>query len=294
MDSFPYHKSVEELTFTDDFMFGTIMKHKPVCKGVLERLLHIKVGKIEYPSLQKTIAPFYESKGIRLDVYVAESSRVFDIEIQTSVPPDLPKRTRYYQSLMDVDCLLRGQSYAELKDSYVLFICTQDPFNKGLPVYTFENTCREESSLFLDDRTTKVFYNVSAYGKEKDDELHALLRYLCEKQATSHFTQTIDGLVESTKNNEKFRSVYMSLNIHRDDLLRQGSLIGEKIGFERGVVAGMSKGRRQGIAQGIEQGFADGSHRKALEDAGNLKRLGVSIDIITQATGLSQEEVENA
>ena len=183
---------------------------------------------------------------------------------------------------MDVDSLLRGQNYAELKDSYVLFICTQDPFNKGLPVYTF------------DDRTTKVFYNASAYGKEKDDELHALLRYLCKKQATSHFTQTIDGLVESTKNNEKFRSVYMSLNIHRDDLLRQGSLIGEKIGFERGVVAGMSKGRRQGIAQGIEQGFADGSHRKALEDAGNLKRLGVSIDIIAQATGLSPEEVENA
>ena len=289
MDSLPRHKSVEELTFTDDFMFGTIMKHKPVCKGVLERLLHIKVGKIEYPSLQKTIAPFYESKGIRLDVYVAESSRVFDIEIQTSVPPDLPKRTRYYQSLMDVDCLLRGQSYAELKDSYVLFICTQDPFNKGLPVYTFENTCREESGLFLADKSYKVFYNASAYGKEKDDELHALLRYLCEKQATSHFTQTIDGLVESTKNNEKFRSVYMSLNIHRDDLLRQGSLIGEKIGFERGVVAGMSKGRRQGI----EQGFADGSHRKALEDAGNLKRLGVSIDIITQATGLSKQEVEN-
>ena len=285
MDSLPRHKSVEELTFTDDFMFGTIMKHKPVCKGVLERLLHIKVGKIEYPSLQKTIAPFYESKGIRLDVYVAEPSRVFDIEIQTSIPPDLPKRTRYYQSLMDVDSLLRGQSYAELKDSYVLFICTQDPFNKGLPVYTFENTCREESGLFLDDRTTKVFYNASAYGKEKDDELHALLRYLCKKQATSNFTQTIDGLVESTKNNEKFRSVYMSLNIHRDDLLRQGSLIGEKIGFERGVVAGMSKGRRQG--------FSDGSRRKALEDAGNLKRLGVSIDIITQATGLSKQEVEN-
>ena len=94
MDFLPRHKSVDELTFTDDFMFGTIMKNKPICKGVLERLLHIKVGKIEYPSLQKTIAPFYESKGIRLDVYVAEHSRVFDIEIQTSVPPDLPKRTR--------------------------------------------------------------------------------------------------------------------------------------------------------------------------------------------------------
>jgi len=277
MDSLPRHKSVDELTFTDDFMFGTIMKNKPICKGVLERLLHIRVGKIEYPSLQKTIAPFYESKGIRLDVYIAEPSRVFDIEIQTSVPPDLPKRTRYYQSLMDVDCLLRGQSYAELKESYVIFICTQDPFDKGLPVYTFENTCREESGLFLKDKTAKVFYNASAYGKEKDDELHALLQYLCEKQATSHFTQTIDGLVESTKNNERFRSLYMSLNIHKDDLLRQGSLIGEKIGFEKGVADGINKGARQ----------------KALQDAGNLKRLGVAIDIIVQAIGLSKQEVED-
>jgi len=268
MDSLPHHKSVEELTFTDDFMFGTIMKHKPICKGVLERLLRIKVGKIEYPSLQKTIAPFYESKGIRLDVYVAEPSRVFDIEIQTSIPPDLPKRTRYYQSFMDVDCLLRGQSYAELKDSYVIFICTQDPFNKNLPVYTFENTCREEGGLFLADKSYKVFYNASAYSKEKDDELHALLRYLCEKQATSHFTQSIDEFVETTKNNEKFRSLYMSLNIHKDDLLRQGSLIGEKIGFEKGA------------------------YQKALETARILKQLGDSVQKIMQVTGLSKQEVE--
>ncbi len=39
MGSFLKRKSVDELTFTDDFMFGTIMKNKPVCKGVLERLL---------------------------------------------------------------------------------------------------------------------------------------------------------------------------------------------------------------------------------------------------------------
>ena len=151
------HKPVEELTFTDDFMFGTVMKNKIICKGVIERLLHIKVGKIEYPSLQKTIAPFYESKGIRLDVYVSDPERIFDIEIQTSIPPSLPKRTRYYQSLMDVDNLLRGQSYAELKESYVIFICTRDPFGKGLPVYEFRNVCTADGSIFLDDKSYKVF-----------------------------------------------------------------------------------------------------------------------------------------
>ena len=278
------HKPVDELSFTDDFMFGTVMKNQFICKGVIERLLHIKVGKIEYPSLQKTITPFYESKGIRLDVYVSDLERVFDIEIQTSIPPSLPKRTRYYQSLMDVDNLLRGQSYAELKESYVIFICTQDPFGKSLPVYEFRNICTADGTLFLDDKSVKVFYNVGAYGKEDEPELSALLQYLCERRATSGFTQRIDELVEKAKRNEKFRSWYMSLNIWKDDLLREGSQLGEKIGFERGVAAGIRKGRRDGVAAG--------AYQKAQETAKLMQRESCSVDFIQRMTGLSKAEIE--
>jgi len=278
------HKPVEELSFTDDFMFGTVMKNKMICKGVIERLLHIKVGKIEYPSLQKTIAPFYESKGIRLDVYVSDPERVFDIEIQTSLPPSLPKRTRYYQSLMDVDNLLRGQSYTELKESYVIFICTQDPFGAGLPVYTFRNVCSEDGTLFLDDKSAKVFYNVGAYGKEDEPELSALLEYLCERRATSGFTQHIDELVEKAKRNEKFRSWYMSLNIHEDDLRREGLQLGEKIGFERGVAAGIRRGRRDGVAAG--------SYQAKRETAKLMAERKYPLSEILLMTGLSEAEIE--
>jgi hypothetical protein len=45
-------KPVEELTFTDDFMFTKVMKNKSICKGLLERLLGIKISKIEYPEIQ--------------------------------------------------------------------------------------------------------------------------------------------------------------------------------------------------------------------------------------------------
>ena len=125
----------------------------------------------------------------------------------------------------------------------------------------------------------------SKIKKEKDTELHALLQYLCKKQATSTFTKTIDELVETTKNNERFRSLYMSLNIHKDDLLREGSQIGEKIGFEKGIAAGMRKGRQDGIVRG--------AYQKALETAKILKQLGDPIQKITQATGLTKEEVES-
>ncbi|MGI5078113.1 hypothetical protein [Treponema maltophilum] len=59
-------------------------------------------------------------------------------------------------------------------------------------------------------------------------------------------------------------------------------MAGEKIGFEKGIVAGMSKGMSEGIRQ------------KALETARILKQLGDSVQKISQATGLAEEEVEKA
>ena len=57
--------------------------HDPeICAEVVERLLHIKVNRIDYPELEKTIAPYYSSKGIRLDVYIKNSDKVIDVEIQ--------------------------------------------------------------------------------------------------------------------------------------------------------------------------------------------------------------------
>ena len=62
--------------------------------------------------------------------------------------------------------------------------------------------------------------------------------------------------------------------------------------YDTDIAVQREESLRIGIQRGIQQGFSDGSRQKALQDAGNFKRLGVSIDIITQATGLSKEEVE--
>ena len=49
----------------------------------------------------------------------------------------------------------------------------------------------------------------------------------------------------------------------------------------------------EGEAKGIVQGFSDGSRHAKLETAKNLRGLGLSIENIAQATGLSKEEVKN-
>ena len=129
---------------------------------------------------------------------------------------------------------------------------------------------------------------MGAYGKEDEPELSALLKYLCERRATSGFTQHIDELVEKAKRNEKFRSWYMSLNIREDDL----RMAGEKIGFERGVAAGIRKGRRDGLLQGRRDGIAAGSYQAKRETAKLMAERKYPLTEIHLMTGLTEAEIK--
>ena len=273
-------KPIEDLTFTDDFMFGRIMQNPEICKGLLERLLEIKIEKVEYPTLQKSISPHYKSKGVRLDVYVQDSNRVFDIEIQNFLDENLPKRTRYYQSMMDIDLLLKGNNYTQLKESFVIFVCKEDFFGENMPCYFFTNTCRDKPDLQLGDKSYKVIFNASAFENEKNLEKKSILEYIIDKKSTSEFTTKLDTLVEQTKLNEIFKGDYMAWGLAEFDA--------EQRGKKEGYSAGVSDGIQQGISQGIQQG----EYKAKIETAKNLLAIGLSIENICKATGLSIEEVK--
>ena len=226
-----HYKPIEELTFTDNGMFQAVLRKSELCEKLVERLLHVKVSKIEYPELEKQIAPFYTTKGVRLDVYLKDENKIIDIEIQSYRQIELGKRSRYYQSMIDIDSLMKGQSYPELKESYILFICQDDPFLKdkenakdkseyfGLPCYTFENVCKENSLVNLNDKSVKVIYNASAYEKEQDEHIQEFLRYVYTGEpGEDDFVKQLAETVDKLKEDEKFRSDYAGMNLHDWDI----------------------------------------------------------------------------
>ena len=265
-------KPVEELRFTDDFMFCRVMKNPDLCKGVIERLLGIKVERIEYPELQKEIRPYYSAHGVRMDVYVKDSNRIFDIEMQTSVPEDLPRRMRYYQSMIDIDSLIAGSEYETQKESYVIFLCTKDPFGLGLPVYTFSTVCKEKNDFTLNDGINKLFFNASAFASEKNLEIKGFLGYLCSGKPSDYLTEDIDRRVERLKINEIFRSDYMMDALPLYDA-RQAGL-------------------KEGMALGEAKGLLAGERNAKFETAKKMLENKIPIDLITKCTGLSLEEVK--
>lgn len=103
----------EEIGLSNDFLFGKVMQDPELCKGVLQRILpQLHIERIEYPELQKTIKEDVDARSIRLDVYVKdEKETIYNIEMQTVVSWELPKRSRYYQSMLDLQILDKGQTY---------------------------------------------------------------------------------------------------------------------------------------------------------------------------------------
>lgn len=166
----------------------------------------------------------YDRKSIRLDVYVEdETGRVFDIEMQCTDGHDgaLAKRTRYYQGSIDMDLLEKGHMYEKLKPTFIIFICTFDPFHQGLPMYTFRNRCIEQEGLELGDQTTKLFLNCKGNTDSIDPDIAAFLRYVDGKSAEGTFVKQIDNELIHVKRHDETRREYMTLAMEMERMKRQ-------------------------------------------------------------------------
>ena len=280
-------KSFEELTFADNYMFTRVMRNLDDCKELLEILLKIKITEISIPESEATLAASYDAKSIRLDVRTSDPEHEYDIEMQTTDKKDLPLRARYYQSLMDIESTQRGTKYKALKQNVVIFICLHDPFDKEEPVYTFKNTCAENSSVEYHDKMMKVFYNCEDCDKIEDTETRAFLKYVATKQATTDYTERLEQRVRGLKVTPREQLYYNNWLEITDDIREEARAEAR----EEGRREGREEGRREGHLAGIAEGEKRGAHNKAVETARNLLKMNLTIEQISSATKLSLEEI---
>lgn len=223
------YKRLEELEIWDDFMFGAVMSNKELCKHLLEIILQKKIKDIRYTELQKTIDLQYDAKSIRLDVYVEDDlDSVYNIEIQTTDEKNLPKRSRFYQGMIDLNILNKGESYNKLKKSYVIFICNYDPFRKGRCFCRFENVCVDDPSLKLEDDSVKIMIN--PYGndtKQFGKGFAALMDFLKNGQISDTYTESLKDEITEVKVSEEWRRRYMKLLIRDQENIEIGKELGE-------------------------------------------------------------------
>ena len=210
-------RCLSDLTIKNDFMFGAVMINPENCKEFLERALEIEIDRVDV-SREKSMVYHPDYKGIRLDVYAKdENNTCYNVEMQMTKKPALGRRSRYYQSQMDMDILLSGREYAELPDSYVIFICDFDPFGERKYRYTFQMQCKESNRTPLEDGRRIVF--LSTCGENKDEISKELLAFLKFVKA---------DLKESREMEERFMTLEEMLKDERKEGLKEGTVKAQK------------------------------------------------------------------
>ena len=259
-------KCWEDLDITDDFIFSRVMRNKRLCRTLLEMILKVKVGKIKFLTSHHAIQIDPNAKGIIMDVYLKDENKVINVEMQASNHGDLPRRARYYQAAADIDTTPKGSQYSDLKQNYVIFICTFDPFLKGKPIYSFQNYCVNYGvPIPLADGTEKIFLNTTAKDLTNlDGELRLFYDYIKERTAQTDFTKELDATISRMKQEKEERNMYLT------------------------YTSRMMECRQDGYEEGLERG----AYQKALETAKKLLSYGDSPEKVSICTNLPLETVQ--
>ena len=242
----------ESLTIQNRYLFAKVMGDPDNCLHFLQLVLpDIHISSIESIRTEGTIEAGPDSKSVRLDILCSsENGNYYDIEMQAHTG-ELPKRSRYYSSMMDEMQLQHSGMYKELADSYVIFLCSFDPFKKGKYAYVFRSTCVGCPDLELGDGQSRIFLNAAGHMDDVPPELRAFLDYVGGKPAgrsDDSYVQQIDRAVRRAKKNAVWRKQYMDWEMEKKEI----EWTARKEGRAEGLAEGEAKGKAENLAENIK------------------------------------------
>lgn len=230
-----------------------------------------------------------------------EDKRQFDIEMQMNYQRDFINRTLYYWAQQYSRQLEKGSTYGILRPvvginlmDFVLFKDTQENHHR----FMLSDVKNPESVLTTD---LQIHYVELTKASPRDAKLKQWIRLLenaGKEGADMKVLFSGDEMIsrayeqfERCTQDEELRNLALAREkFQRDVANRMWSA--EQDGLEKGMEEGLEKGMEKGMQKGMEEGMQKGMEIAKLEDARQLKSLGVSEEIIVKATGLSVEIVE--
>ncbi|WP_337423641.1 Rpn family recombination-promoting nuclease/putative transposase, partial [Phascolarctobacterium succinatutens] len=187
----------------------------------------------------------------------------------------------YYQALLDIDLLQKGQPYDLLPPTFIIFICVFDFFEKGNYVYTFKKRCLENLKLELPDEATTMILNTKGTHGDISQDIKSFYDYVNNHIVTTDFTKQIDDEISYLKLDTKVRREFMLMEARLLDERREGEAVG------------IAKGKEIGLVEGEAIGLAKGESKEKLATAKRMLAKGCySLEVIAELTNLSLADVE--
>ena len=152
--------------FDDELMSRFFDKNIEATELILRIIMGRKIKVISVATQVELKNQEVGGRNITLDVHAIDvDGEEIDIEIQGNSTGAHVRRARYHSSMVDSRMLKEGQTFRELKDSYVIFIYRHDKYKKGLPLYHV-NRYIEETGESFEDGSHIIYVNGNYKGNE--------------------------------------------------------------------------------------------------------------------------------
>ena len=202
---------LKRVKITNDAVFKWIMEQKDNCLKLIQAILpELNIKSIEFHAQDK-LQEYEKSKSIIADVLAKDDKgRLYDIEMQQTVPIKLGKRFRYYQSVFDVSNIRPGKRYSDLIETYIIFIFKTDPFKYGYRKYTSKGIAfNEVDGLLLQNDTHLVMLNPTGTKGDVTPEMQQFfdLELGNLSQKNDYAMQLQESMIDFSKDPERVKQM---------------------------------------------------------------------------------------
>ena len=277
--------------FTEDKVFGMVMENKEFCKYLLEIIIpDLKIKKIDWLDKQVEINNLKrknEAKEVRLDVLVTDhEGRVFNIEMQTTDQDDIGRRMRYYLLRLDLRYTLnKGNTYRNLKDAYIIFLCNFKPKKDDKFYELYHTYSDQDRSKQLQDGVTKIIINSQVSAEGQSEDLKALAKLMNNEpvKLNKHFDYAQRRIKEINEDPETREKIML----YETRMLEREQAAG-KAGYEQG----MQRVIKQGRAEGKKEGKLDSAKIILENQLNNGRTLEQATEFVRNLKLISDKELE--
>ena len=287
------------MDFRVDFAFKYILGHKRILLKLINDILPVQVEDIEYLGNE---IPVMSTKEKRATVDVICTARgtgeKFIAEMQCLPDVDMDDRLLFYGCSLVHSQIERGDESYLLRPVYVL--CIADyirhhrvaiPKGQFFFSYLFRESSNTQDCLtehlqffFLELPRLRNAWDSLETNRERWCYLFKNLNKFAEVPANQAGFEELFSIAQTGELTEQELRKYVTSMVTEYDR----KVIGEyfhKEGYAVGMIEGLAKGRKDGLAEGRAKGKQ--------ETAAKLKKLGVPVETIAEATGLAVAEIES-
>ena len=282
----------EKMRLTVDYAFKRVFGrngNEGILKDFLESILDIEIKNItiQNPEIPKNMR---DSKIGILDVRAEINGKeIIEVEMQVQNQYNIDKRSPIYITKIYSDQLKEGDSYVKVKKVAVINILNFNYYERNsyhsVGRMKFENSKENEKvdmgyileEQYVTDDLEMHFIELPKFRKKNPDissKLDQWLWLICGEEEKIKMAKNENEKIKEAKS--ELEKLEMSVEDRELYELRLKAIRDEINIRESGYTDGMRDGEEQGKK----------------EIAKNLLKQNIAIDIISQATGLTQEEIE--